>query len=151
MVSMAEDADAEPEGPADKAPQPFRQPDYRKALPAPRHSSMGRQLAPPAPEVRAEDGHVPEPPEDLIVSPGFVYVTVEIPGAAEGTIVVEAADARLSIAARRRDGSRYRREVDLPEPVDPKAVRAECRNGVLDVTIRRGTPRDRAKEPEPHV
>lgn len=142
MVSVGEEPDFGPDGPLDNVPHKIRQPEYRRALPAPRVSSSTHQLGPPAPVVDEAAASARDPPVDLTRSPGFLYVTVEIPGAEKETIHVEATEGHLTIQARAYNGFVYRKRIELPDPIDPNSVRASYRNGVLDIAI----PMDRARK-----
>ncbi len=152
MVSMADDPDAGPEGYAKPGPHALRQPEYRRALPAPHLSQSPCALAAPSPTVDEAAVRSREPLADVVVSPGRIYVTLEIPGVSKETIDVEATGRHLTITARGPNGFVYLRAVDLPEAVDRKAVHATYHNGVLDITIRRGSARRvRGREGEPDV
>lgn len=74
---------------------------------------------------------------DVVVTPGRIYVTLELSGAARETLEVSTTNTRLTVHALAADGRVFHREIDLSHPVEPDAVTATYRNGVLDVTLPR--------------
>jgi HSP20 family molecular chaperone IbpA len=80
------------------------------------------------------------------LSPGHVYVTVELPGAVKDALDIEATERTLSIVAPRVGASAYRLRIELPSRVDLGSAAVTYRNGILDVTLRRA----REAGGEPH-
>ncbi|MEM4727873.1 MAG: Hsp20/alpha crystallin family protein, partial [Candidatus Bathyarchaeia archaeon] len=86
-----------------------------------------RRMAPSSQEER-------EPLVDVIELEGEVKVMAELPGAERDKIDLRATEERLTIRADSPYG-RYHKELELPSRVEPKAVRATYRNGVLEVHL----------------
>ncbi|HYY47557.1 MAG TPA: Hsp20/alpha crystallin family protein [Thermoplasmata archaeon] len=98
--------------------------------------STGRALGPPT--ALAEEGEqVREPIADIVVTPARIYVTVELPGVSRETLEVTAEGEQLSVHAVAADGHVFHSEIQLGHAVEPEAVTATYRNGVLDVTLPR--------------
>jgi HSP20 family molecular chaperone IbpA len=93
-------------------------------------------LGPPT-ALTNEGDRVREPVADVVVTPARIYVTVELPGVSRETLEVTAEDQRLSVHAVAEDGRVFHSEIELGHPVEPQAVTATYRNGVLDVTLPR--------------
>jgi len=74
---------------------------------------------------------------DVVVTPARIYVTLELPGASRETLEVTTTDTRLTVHALMADGRVFHRDMDLAHSVEPEAVKATYRNGVLDVTLPR--------------
>ena len=90
------------------------------------------------PSAIADEAHpVREPTTDVVVTPARIYVTVELPGVSRETLEVTATNGQLTIHAIGADGHVFHTEIDLHHPVEPDAVTATYRNGVLDVTLPR--------------
>lgn len=106
-----------------------------RSLPGPRRGSTPPALGPPAPTVELPPERTPA--AEVTVSPGHVYVTVELPGVLKDDVDLEATERSLSVVASRTGSPAYRLQIDLPSPVDPESAKATCRNGVLDVTLDR--------------
>jgi len=129
---------AAPESPFDRL---VRRLEGTRSLPVPGLGTPPFVLGPPGPVIQDPDG-VGVPATDVVMTPGRVYVTLEVPGASRETIQVEAEADVLRVAARKADGRAFRSHVRLPEPVDPAGIEATCRNGVLDITLPRRTGTD---------
>jgi len=81
---------------------------------------------------------------------GEIHVSAEMPGVSEGDIDVTLEDDVLRIAAEKkaetekneekwhiveRSYGRYERAVQVPSGIDPDAVKAEFKDGVLNITL----------------
>jgi HSP20 family protein len=90
------------------------------------------------------------PPVNLRESPQSYVFSVDLPGVKEENVDVNVTANRLTISGQREDekteeGDRYHayestygsfmRSFSLPEGTDPDQVRAEMKNGVLEVTV----------------
>ncbi len=134
---MNHENDADP----DEAPTAADRPPRRKrveSLPGPRPNSLPAALGAPVPTL--EPPTEAKPVAEISVSPGFVYVTVELPGAPKDSLDIQATDSSLRVVAPRVGAASYRIEVDLPVRVDPASAKATYRNGILDMTLRRRNP-----------
>jgi len=70
-------------------------------------------------------------------------VTVALPGIAPDDLKIEVSETALDIQTSNTDGSEasgFRYHLDLPSDVVVEAVRKELADGVLTVTLPRGTP-----------
>ncbi len=78
------------------------------------------------------------------------YLRAELPGIRPDDLEISATANSIAVSGERRiaeenEGARYHRRereagkfnrvVNMPDPVDPDKIEAECRNGVLTVTI----------------
>jgi HSP20 family molecular chaperone IbpA len=126
------DRDIEPPSSLDRL---LRRIDEHPSLPA-IGASATRALGPPS--ATADDrGQAREPAAEVVVTPARIYVTLELPGVSRETLEVTADDTRLSVHAIGEDGRGFHSEIELFHPVEPEAVTATYRNGVLDVTLPR--------------
>lgn len=119
----------------DSIEQMMRRIDAHRSLP------MVGSYGPPAlgpPTAIAQDGpKTRRPVADVVVTPTRIYVTLELPGASRETIEVVADDIRLTVHAIAADGRVFHTEIGLTHPIEPDAVTATYRNGVLDVDLPR--------------
>jgi HSP20 family protein len=79
---------------------------------------------------------VREPLVDVFEEEGQVLVVAELPGVAEEDLRLELRDDILAIAAEKGE-KKYRKEVLLPATFDPDKMSHSCRNGVLEVRLKR--------------
>ncbi|MFQ6106626.1 MAG: Hsp20/alpha crystallin family protein [Thermoplasmata archaeon] len=80
------------------------------------------------------------PLTDIIDGQGEIFVTMELPGASEEDVRIEAKGARLTV---RVEGTRkYFAEVDLPTTVLGDRIKWTLKNGVLDVVLKKEVIRD---------
>ena len=84
----------------------------------------------PAPEVS-------EPPLDLFDEDDEIRIVADVPGAELEDLKLKADDRLFSLSTRPGARRGYRRDVELPAAVDPKIVSKSCRNGVLEVRLRK--------------
>ena len=80
-----------------------------------------------------------EPLVDVIDGKEDVTVIAEIPGVDKRDIDVKADDKTLAISVPNGSGG-YHKELDLPAEVDPGTIKAEYKNGILEVKLRRKQP-----------
>lgn len=113
----------------------LRRIDAHRSLPA-MGSSKIPILGPPS-AVADNRGEVREPPADIVVTPSRIYITLELPGASRETLELTTTNLCFTVHALGADGRVFHREIDLPGPVEPEAVTATYRNGVLDVALPR--------------
>ena len=131
---MDTNTDADPDEAPDAAGRPGR-PKRVDSLPGPRSPAFPPALVGPSPTVESAAERVPV--AEVSISPGHVYVTVELPGAAKEAIEIETTDRALHVRAPRGPGAIDRLTVDLPVTVRPESAKATFRNGILDVTLER--------------
>ena len=113
----------------------LRRIDAHRSLPAV-EASKAPALGPPTPTADEND-RVREPAAEIVVTPAKIYVTLELPGVSRETLEVTSEDSRLSVHAIGADGRVFHADIELGHPVEPEAVNATYRNGVLDVTLPR--------------
>ncbi|MEM0085064.1 MAG: archaeal heat shock protein Hsp20 [Candidatus Methanomethylicia archaeon] len=78
-----------------------------------------------------------EPLVEVIDRNGEIKVIAEIPGVDEKDINVNVKDGKLIIKAYSKYKDYYK-EVDLPSNINIKSMEKKYRNGILEVTIKRG-------------
>ncbi|MEM2538710.1 MAG: Hsp20/alpha crystallin family protein, partial [Candidatus Methanomethylicia archaeon] len=74
---------------------------------------------------------------EVIDRGGEIKVIAEIPGVDEKDINVNVKDGKLIIKAYSKYKDYYK-EVDLPSNISIKSMEKKYRNGILEVTIKRG-------------
>jgi HSP20 family protein len=92
----------------------------------------------------------PTPALEMVEDDKAYRLSAELPGLAESDLTLTIADGRLTLAGEKREESRsegkgmmlserrygaFERQVPLPADVDPDAVRATFKDGVLTVTL----------------
>lgn len=89
------------------------------------------------------------PPVDLYETAGAFVLTAEVPGLSRDAIEIHAEESRIVIRGERAAGhvsceqyhrverghGRFSRTFLLPEPIEPEAVTADLKDGLLTVTI----------------
>ncbi|MCI4371210.1 MAG: Hsp20/alpha crystallin family protein [Thermoplasmata archaeon] len=132
---MAEDSSRDSdETPPRSLDRLLRRIDAHRSLPA--AGTSVPVLGPPS-AVTDEGQQAREPVADVVVTPARIYVTIELPGASRETIEVTTTHTQLTVHALGVGGRVFHTDVQLGHPVEPEAVTATCRNGVLDVTLPR--------------
>jgi HSP20 family protein len=83
---------------------------------------------------------VAEPPVDVFDEPQQVTVVADIPGVSLEDLDLKLQGNTLSISTKGKAWRSYRKEVRLQGELEPGSMKATCRNGVLEVRLRkRGT------------
>lgn len=78
------------------------------------------------------------PPVDIFENEEELLLLTDLPGVARDAIELNLDGGALSIVAMQPDrGRAYRRAFTLPEAIDPSAVEAELKDGVLTVHLRK--------------
>jgi len=77
-----------------------------------------------------------EPLTDVIETKDSVSITLEIPGVEKEDINMEIIEDNMSIDVN-TETRKYHKELKLPENLDHESVKANYKNGVLDITIKR--------------
>ncbi len=78
-----------------------------------------------------------DPLIDIFESEELVHVLAELPEIEKEDLLLHATAQNLEI--RILGASEYSQDIELPVCVDPKSAKASYKNGVLEVTFRRGT------------
>jgi len=86
-----------------------------------------------------------EPLVDVINEPEQVRVVAELPGVEKSDIKTTISEDALTIKVESAT-HKYYKEVKLPAGVNPDTSRASYNNGVLEITLRKLTPRTKGKE-----
>jgi HSP20 family protein len=90
-------------------------------------------------------GHTPSSTEIYAFVPGIDPAQIEVSldrgvlsiSGERADAATSAGDAELTVHGNERFAGRFRRVISLPEDSDPGAVQAECRDGVLHVSVKR--------------
>jgi len=85
---------------------------------------------------------VVEPLVDVVDAKDSVKVYAELPGIEKGDIALSATELSLTISVP-SDKRRYYKEVDLTSKVNPDSAKATCKNGVLEVCLKKVMKRQR--------
>jgi HSP20 family protein len=106
--------------------------EFGNVRPSSKPTRFGRQR--PSLELREER----EPLVDTISENGTIRVLAEVPGVDKSNIKLNCSETTLTITV---DGEKrkYYKEVEMPEPVDPKVAKATYKNGVLEVVLTKKT------------
>ncbi|HYS73353.1 MAG TPA: Hsp20/alpha crystallin family protein [Thermoplasmata archaeon] len=131
---MVSDPPGEGEGSPADVDRLLRRLDAHRSLPAVSATRVP-VLGPPSPV--ADERHVEPGTFDVVETPDRIYVTLELPGASKETLEVATTNTRLTVHALTAGGRVFHREIELEHPVEPEAITATYRNGVLDVTLPR--------------
>ena len=75
-----------------------------------------------------------EPLVDVISSGDEVKVIAELPGVSKEEIKVSATENSVTIQTEER---KYRKDIDLPDEVDPASAKSTYKNGMLEITLKR--------------
>ncbi len=86
-----------------------------------------------------------EPLVDTIVQSDNVKVVAELPGVEKSDIALEC-DGRNLVLKVDTDKHRYYKSLELPVEVDPDTSKANYKNGVLELILRRKSPGNKAKQ-----
>ncbi|MBF8267848.1 MAG: Hsp20/alpha crystallin family protein [Dehalococcoidia bacterium] len=88
----------------------------------------------------------PEPPEviepavDVFDEEGQVIIVADVPGVSLEELELRVAGGVFSLSSKATARRSYRKELSLGADLEPESLRATCRNGVLEVRLRkRGT------------
>jgi len=85
-----------------------------------------------------------EPLVDIYEDAETITVIAEMPGVEKENIKVRAVGRKLVIEA--RDGRKYYKEVELPAEVDVESAKANYKNGVLEVRLKKVRKEEAGKE-----
>ncbi len=82
-----------------------------------------------------------EPLVDVIDADNEVKVIVELPGVNKEDIRLTATERSLTINAQSAD-RKYRKVIEMPVEVDPTTAKSTYRNGMLEVTLKKKSPKE---------
>ena len=77
-----------------------------------------------------------EPMVDVIEQGDEIWIVADMPGVDKDKINIDATEDRVLITAQGENRS-YRKEVELPAPVDPNSAKATYKNGVLEIKFKK--------------
>ena len=86
-----------------------------------------------------DEGFGREPLIDIIKDEQNISITAERPGVEKDDIDVDLQDSRLVISVD-TEHRKYNKEIDLPDEVDKKTIKATYKNGILDISLKRVKP-----------
>lgn len=99
--------------------------------------TSGRRRPPTRPEKAPEPPEVVEPSLDLFDEPQGVVVVADVPGVELEDLDIRMEDNLLSISTRPAARRAYRKDLPLEADVDTGSLEASCRNGVLEIRLRK--------------
>ncbi|MBI4526990.1 MAG: Hsp20/alpha crystallin family protein [Deltaproteobacteria bacterium] len=82
---------------------------------------------------------VVEPTVDVFDEPQEIVVVAEVPGVGFNDLELKIQDRVLSLFTRPEARMGYRKEIELGFDVDAGSLKATCRNGILEVRLRKRT------------
>jgi len=93
------------------------------------------------PSVRTpETAEVAEPAVDLHHEDQGIVVVAEVPGVGLEEMELKVEGSVLNLATKPGVRRQYRKAINLGAPVDQESLRATCRNGVLEVRLKKLAP-----------
>lgn len=96
-----------------------------------------------APEAAGEEG-AREPLTDIIEEKDRIRVIIELPGVEKEDIQLHVEDHLLDISVDKED-RKFSKKLELPSAVDSDSAQASYKNGVLEVTLTKVTPKKRGR------
>lgn len=98
----------------------------------------GKQPRPPKAPEPPEPPEVVEPAVDVFTEPHEIIVVAEVPGVGLSDLELKIQnDKVLSLSTYPGARRGYRKDIELSAEVDAKTLRTTCRNGVLEVRLRK--------------
>jgi HSP20 family protein len=85
-----------------------------------------------------------EPLVDIIEEAGSLKVVAEVPGVEKNDIQLYATEKSLTIKVD-TPSRKYYKEVELPVEVDPKSAKSTYKNGVLEVSLKKVSPKPKGE------
>ena len=88
---------------------------------------------------------VSEPPEavepavDVFREAEEIIVVAEVPGVELADLKLKVEDSILSLASKSSARRNYRKKIELGSPVDESSLKANCRNGILEIRLQKKT------------
>ncbi|HLE34382.1 MAG TPA: Hsp20/alpha crystallin family protein, partial [Nitrososphaerales archaeon] len=77
-----------------------------------------------------------EPLVDVMSSGDEVKVIAELPGVSKEEIKISATENTVTIQTDTAE-KKYRKDIDLPDEVDPTSAKSTYKNGMLEITFKR--------------
>ena len=94
----------------------------------------------PKPEARApETPEVVEPTVDVFHEEQEVVVVAEVPGVGLEDLEVKIEDSTLSLSTKPGVRRQYKKAIELGSPVAAESLQATCRNGILEVRLKKSS------------
>lgn len=98
----------------------------------------GRQPRPPKTAEPPEPPEVVEPAVDVFTEPHEIMVVAEVPGIGLSDLELKIQnDKVLSLSTHPGARRGYRKDIELSAEVDAETLRTTCRNGILEVRLRK--------------
>jgi HSP20 family protein len=91
-------------------------------------------------ETVSEPVEVVEPPVDVFHEEQEIVVVAEVPGVDLADLELKVEGDVLSLCSKPAARRNYRKEIKLGSRVDRDSLKASCRNGILEVHLRKRTP-----------
>lgn len=82
-----------------------------------------------------------EPPVDVFQDPQEIVVVAEVPGVGLEDLELKAEGSVFSLATKPTAPRSYRKEIELDSPVEGESLQANCRNGILEIRLRKSRPK----------
>ncbi|MBI1910353.1 MAG: Hsp20/alpha crystallin family protein [Deltaproteobacteria bacterium] len=100
-----------------------------------REYHIGTGVRPPPEATKPPD--VVEPAVDVFDEPKEIVVVAEVPGVGLNDLKLKIQGKVLSLSTKSKAGMNYRKEIGLSSEVDADTLRATCRNGILEIRLRK--------------
>jgi len=99
--------------------------------------TAGERARPRASAATPEATEAVEPPTDVYDEAAQVVIVADVPGIGLEDLELKASGRAFSFASKARARRHFRKELILADEVEPESMQAECRNGVLEVRLRK--------------
>lgn len=99
--------------------------------------AVGKPTGKGKPGSTAEAPEVVEPPVDVFDEEKQITIIADVPGASLEDLELKAEGKLFSLTARKSARRNYHKEVRLRVDVEPDSLKATCRNGILEVHLRK--------------
>jgi HSP20 family molecular chaperone IbpA len=80
-----------------------------------------------------------EPPVDVFREAKEIVVVAEVPGVELADLELKVKDDVLSISTKSTARRNYLKKIELGSLVDEKSLKANCRNGILEIHLQKKT------------
>ncbi|MBI4289407.1 MAG: Hsp20/alpha crystallin family protein [Chloroflexi bacterium] len=99
--------------------------------------TFGRQERSTRRKTEAPPVETVEPPVDVFYEKERVVIVADVPGVETGDLELKIDHDVFSLSTRANARRRYRKTLHLDSPIEPDSMQASCRNGVLEVSVKR--------------